>query len=70
MTLIWIMVAVAVASLIGLTIWQHFFPPPGSKISNKVILNRPPGINRTRTVEHLGQPIKEISSAVNKNWLI
>jgi hypothetical protein len=63
---VWIVVGVAVAILIGLVLWQHFYPPAGSKISNKVIVNKPLGIQRTRILPHPGLPIKKASNAVKR----
>lgn len=63
---IWIIVGVAVAILMGLVLWQHFYPPAGSKLSNKVIVNKPVGIQRTRILPHPGLPIKKASNTVKR----
>jgi hypothetical protein len=57
-TFIWAVVGVVVALLIGLVIWQHFFPPAGFRISNKVILNNESLAMSTKIMQHPGLPIK------------
>lgn len=63
---VWIVVGIAIAILIGLVLWQHFYPPVGSKISNKVIVNKPVGIQRTRILPHPGLPIKKATNNVKR----
>ena len=63
-TFIWAIVAVAVAFLIGLVIWHHFFPPAGFKISNKLILNNESLGMSTKIMQHPGLPLKVASKRV------
>lgn len=63
---IWLVVGVAIAILMGLVLWQHFLPPVGSKISNKLIVNKPVGIQRTRILPNPGSPIKKASNNIKR----
>jgi hypothetical protein len=63
-TFIWTVVAVAVALLIDLVIWQHFYPTAGFKISNKVILNNESLAMSTKIMQHTGLPLKIASKRI------